>query len=141
MNQQSHYLIRLTATILALGCCMTTAHAASPVEGKSGAQVHKEVCMACHGTGLIGAPKFGDKAAWAPLLAEGQAVLTAHAWVGVRQMPPQGGDSNLTLNEFARATAFMARAAGGDWKDPDAKMLNQIRLEEQKRKAALKTVK
>ena len=53
-------------------------------------------------------------------------MLTAHAWVGVRGMPPRGGDTALQLEEFARATAFMARAAGGDWKDPDPRMLHEI---------------
>ncbi|MBX3592393.1 MAG: hypothetical protein KF755_15970 [Burkholderiaceae bacterium] len=56
-------------------------------------------------------------------------MLTAHAWVGVRGMPARGGDPGLALEEFARATAFMARAAGGDWKDPDARMLHEIEEE------------
>jgi hypothetical protein len=60
------------------------------------------------------------------LIEEGRDVLTAHAWVGVRGMPPRGGDAALQLEEFARATAFMARAAGGDWKDPDPRMLHEI---------------
>jgi hypothetical protein len=57
-------------------------------------------------------------------------VLTAHAWVGVRGMPAKGGNANLSLEEFARATAYMARAAGGSWKDPDAKVLKRIKEEE-----------
>ena len=97
--------------------------------------VYREVCSTCHAAGVAGAPKFGDAAAWKPLIAEGQAVLTAHAWVGVRAMPAQGGRADLTLAEFARAAAHMARAAGGSWKDPDAKMLASIADEEKKRRA------
>jgi cytochrome c5 len=100
---------------------------------KSGEQVYKEVCMVCHAAGVANAPKFGDKKAWAPLIAEGQHVLTAHAWVGVRAMPPKGGNPNLSQEEFARAVAYMARAAGGTWKDPDAAMMKKIKVEEEAR--------
>ena len=102
---------------------------------KTGETVYREVCSTCHAAGVAGAPKFGDKAAWTPLIAEGQPVLTAHAWVGVRAMPATGGRDDLKLEEFARAAAHMARAAGGTWKDPDAKMLAAIADEEKKRRA------
>jgi cytochrome c5 len=102
---------------------------------KTGEAVYRETCSVCHAAGVAGAPKFGDKAVWKPLIAEGQAVLTAHAWVGVRAMPAKGGNDALKLEEFARAAAHMARAAGGDWKDPDAKMLAAIVAEEKKRRA------
>ena len=104
-------------------------------QNKTGETVYREVCSTCHATGVAGAPKFGDKAVWKPLIEEGQPVLTAHAWVGVRAMPAQGGRADLTLAEFARAAAHMARAAGGNWKDPDAKMLAAIAEEEKKRRA------
>lgn len=97
--------------------------------------------MACHATGVEKAPKFGDRKAWAPLIREGQHVLTAHAWVGVRGMPAKGGRPDLPLEEFANATAYMARAAGGSWKDVDAKMLERIGAEEKKRLAKLKSGK
>ena len=102
---------------------------------KSGERVYNEVCSVCHSVGVAGAPKFLDKAVWAPLIAEGQPVLTAHAWVGVRGMPAKGGRQDLGLEEFSRSVAFMARAAGGNWKDPDAAMLVAISAEEKKRRA------
>lgn len=80
----------------------------------SGEQVYARVCAACHATRVEKAPQFGDRHAWKDLLEEGQEVLTAHAWVGVRGMPPRGGTADLSLEEFARATAYMARSAGGD---------------------------
>jgi len=106
---------------------------------KSGEQVYKETCFACHASGVEKAPKFGDRQAWEPLIKEGQHVLTAHAWVGVRGMPARGGKADLSLEEFARAAAYMARAAGGDWNDPDAALLNRIRAEEKKRIEHLKS--
>jgi len=108
---------------------------------KSGEQVYKEVCGVCHNTGVAKAPKLSNKKAWEPLISEGQAVLTAHGWVGVRGMPAKGGKADLPLEEFARATAFMARAAGGTWQDPDAKMMESIREEEEKRIGDLQTKK
>ena len=125
---------RLIAALL--GATLCTAAGAQTL--KSGEQVYKETCFACHATGVAKAPIFGDKKAWAPLIKEGQPMLTSHAWVGVRGMPARGGKPELTLEEFARATAFMARAAGGTWKDPDAAMLDRIRVEEKKRLAHLK---
>lgn len=105
---------------------------------KSGEQVYRETCITCHGPGLAKAPRLGDKTAWGKLIAEGQPVLTAYGWVGVRGMPPKGGRADLSLEEFAHATAWMARAAGGDWKDPDAKMMARIRAVEKKRMDSLK---
>ncbi len=51
---------------------------------------------------------------------------------------PKGGNPTLSLEEFARATAYMAAAAGGSWRDPDSAMLKRIRREETKRLATLK---
>ncbi|MCZ8252833.1 MAG: c-type cytochrome [Hylemonella sp.] len=100
---------------------------------KSGEQVYRETCVVCHGPGLANAPRPGDRQVWGKLMAEGQAVLTAHGWVGVRAMPPKGGRNDLSLEEFARAVAWMARESGGNWQDPDARLLERIRAEEGKR--------
>lgn len=121
--------------------CAATASPALAQAGKSGEQVYKEVCFACHAAGVAGAPKYGDAKVWAPLIREGQAILTAHAWVGVRAMPPRGGRADLSLEEFSRAAAYMARAAGGSWKDPDAGMLTKIKAEEKKRVEQIKREK
>ena len=99
---------------------------------KSGELVYEESCSACHKKGMAKAPKLGDQKAWARLIKEGQPGITAHGWVGVRLMPPRGGDSELSLEEFARATAYMARNSGADWRDPDAAMMQAIRSEEKK---------
>lgn len=125
----------MLAVAFAFGASMSTE---ADERSRSGEQVYKETCSACHATGVANAPKLGDRNDWAPLIAEGQHVLTAHAWVGVRGMPPRGGRPDLSLAEFARATAYMARAAGGDWRDPDDEMLERIREEEEKRVEALR---
>lgn len=127
--------------LMLLCCCLPFAHSVNAQTLKSGEQVYKEVCMVCHAAGVANAPKFADKKMWAPLIAEGQAVLTAHAWVGVRGMPAKGGNPNLSQEEFSRAVAYMARGAGGNWKDPDAKMLAAIKAEEKKRIESLNSKK
>ncbi len=117
---------------------IANAQNAAPSNNLVGEQVYKQTCFACHSSGAANAPKFGDKKAWAPLIAEGQHVLTAHAWVGVRAMPAKGGRPDLSLEDFANATAYMARAAGGKWTTPDSKMMAKIRSEEQLRLSSLK---
>jgi cytochrome c5 len=102
-----------------------------------GENTYKQVCSACHGSGVLNAPKFGDKTKWAPLIAEGQVTLTAHAYVGVRQMPAKGGVPNMTIETFSDAVAYMANKAGGNWKTPDAKTLVAINKEIESRKASL----
>lgn len=68
----------------------------------------------CHGAGIAGAPKFGDKAAWAPRLAEGAATLYQHAIAGFQGkagvMPPKGGSSAPDADVKA-AVDYMAAAA------------------------------
>ena len=102
-----------------------------------GENTYKQVCAGCHGAGVLKAPKFGDKAQWAPLIAEGQVTLTAHGYVGVRGMPAKGGNPNLTVEGFSEAVAYMVNKAGGNWKTPDAKTLAAINKEIEARKASL----
>ena len=131
-----HRVSRLTLCLLLAGSPVLSF--AAPL--KSGEQVYQQICSACHGQGLVNAPQLGDRAAWAPLIAEGQAVVTAHGWVGVREMPPRGGAPKLKLEEFGRAVAHMARAAGADWQDPDRSpaLIAAIRTEEKARREELR---
>ena len=89
--------------------------------GKSGEEVVKMVCAACHQTGVAGAPKIGDKAAWAPRIKEGLNELVKDAIKGVRGMPPKGGNPSLSDDEVARAVVFMANQAGAKFKGPAPK--------------------
>jgi cytochrome c5 len=99
---------------------------AQPISGQA---VYEKACIACHGAGVAGAPKFGDKKAWAKLIKEPQFQLTAHGYVGVRGMPAKGGQADLSVEDFAKAVVHMARAAGSQWQDPDVKLLAKINQE------------
>lgn len=138
-KQQVSYLLFFKSLAWVSAICLSTMGVAQEI--KSGEQIVKEVCFACHATGALNAPKFGDKVAWSSLLKEGQQVVTAHGWVGQGSMPPRGGKPDLSLEEFARAVVYMARASGGNWKDPDAAMLDRLRNEVKKRIEELKSKK
>ena len=87
---------------------------------RTGEQVFQAVCASCHQTGVAGAPKVGDKAAWAPRIKEGLNEMVADAIKGVRAMPPRGGDPSLTDEEVARAVVYMANQSGARFRKPAA---------------------
>jgi cytochrome c5 len=86
----------------------------------TGEQVYAQVCKACHDSGAAGAPKFGDKAAWAPHIKEGYDDLLKNAIKGIKAMPPRGGNPDLSDYEVARAVVYITNAAGGTFKEPAA---------------------
>ena len=73
--------------------------------------VYKTVCSACHATGLAGAPKTGDKAAWAPRIATGAAALLKSAANGKNAMPARGGAADLTDAELKAAVEYLVGQA------------------------------
>jgi cytochrome c5 len=75
-----------------------------PPDGK---KVFDTICMACHATGAAGAPKFGDKAAWAPRIKLGNEALYASAIKGKAAMPPKGGAVNLADADVKAAVDYM----------------------------------
>ena len=91
----------------------------APKVEKSGQEVFEAVCTTCHTPGALGAPKFGNKGDWGPRIAQGYDTLIKHALGGIRQMPPRGGDGDLSDTEVARAVAYMANAGGAKFKAPE----------------------
>lgn len=85
----------------------------------SGEEVFKAQCTNCHTAGLVGAPKLGDAAAWAPRIKTGYNALLNSALKGKNAMGPQGGGLYSDL-EVARAVVYMANAAGGKLAEPKA---------------------
>lgn len=86
---------------------------------RSGEDVFKGQCSACHATGAAGSPKFGDTAAWSARIKTGFEALVHSALNGKGAMAPQGGgDFNDT--EIARAVVYMANAAGAKFDEPAA---------------------
>jgi cytochrome c5 len=84
------------------------AAAASAASQKpDGKKVYDTTCMVCHATGVAGAPKLGDKAAWAPHLMHGMDGLLQSALKGKGAMPPKGGNPSLSDDDVRAAVEFM----------------------------------
>lgn len=84
---------------------------------RGGEEVYKGQCVACHGTGVSGAPKFGAAADWGSRLGQGLDGLVHSALKGKGAMAPQGGGEFNDL-EIARAVVFMANAGGATFAEP-----------------------
>jgi cytochrome c5 len=74
---------------------------------RTGEQIVNAQCHKCHETGVGGAPKIGDRDAWAPRLSHGLDALTRSAINGHGGMPARGGMVNLTDSELRRAIIYM----------------------------------
>ena len=72
-----------------------------------GQSVYTKSCGVCHDSGVMAAPKIGDKAVWAPLTAEGLEVLNKNAIQGTGKMPPKGGNMKLSDDEVKAAVTYM----------------------------------
>jgi cytochrome c5 len=83
------------------------AGAAAKPDGK---KVYDTTCMACHATGAAGAPKFGDKAAWAPRIKTGIDALHASALKGKGAMPAKGGNTALSDADVTAAVDYLVAA-------------------------------
>lgn len=98
------------ASASAVVAVVANAPAAAP-ENVVGKSVYGKTCALCHAANVAGAPKPGDKADWAPRIAQGMDVLHKHALEGFTgakgQMPARGGSTTLTDDEVKAAVAFM----------------------------------
>ena len=111
----------LTGLALALLLSFASIPASAQQEERSGKAVVEETCAGCHASGKDGAPKIGDRAAWKKRAAGGLTGLTKGALKGIRQMPPHGGNMQLTDIEIKRAVAYMVNQSGGHWIEPASK--------------------
>jgi cytochrome c5 len=93
---------------------MATAPAApvqvAAVDLGAGETLYKQACVACHAAGVAGAPKFGDKAAWAPRIQTGIEALTTSVMKGKGAMPPKGGSAGSDA-DIHSAVVYMVNAA------------------------------
>lgn len=91
--------------------------AAQPVAAtgpRAGAEVYNSACMACHASGVAGAPKLGDAAAWMPRHAKGMDTLLGHVVNGFNAMPPKGTCADCSDDELRNAIVYMLGEAGID---------------------------
>jgi cytochrome c5 len=111
-----------TATALLLTLAAASWILAAPASAqrteRSGQQIVDSACIACHKTGANGAPRIGDRKAWAARASQGLSGLTQHALDGIRRMPAHGGNPTLTDQEIQRAIVYMVNQSGGGWTEP-----------------------
>lgn len=113
-SSDSRVQAQINDMIKPVGEVATTATApAAPAAGGAvdGKATYQSACFACHGTGAAGAPKAGDKAAWAPRIKQGAATLHEHALKGFQgksgMMPAKGGNAGLSDDAVKAAVDYM----------------------------------
>jgi cytochrome c5 len=105
----------ISTALCALFVCSVCSSVASAADLAAGKATYEASCVTCHKTGLMGAPKLGDKVDWAPRIKQGVAVLASHAEKGFKgakgTMPAKGGNAKLTTAEIGNAVAYMVKSA------------------------------
>lgn len=93
--------------VTALLVSLVFAGFAGASEHRSGKDIYTAKCAMCHDSGVAGAPKVGDKAAWKHLIAEGMDDLVETAKKGKGAMPPMGMCNDCSMDELKEAVAYM----------------------------------
>lgn len=109
----------LVAILFSAGVLRADA-AGEPIAERSGEQIVKSQCAACHEKGLHGAPRIDDRAAWIPRLKNGLDATVRSAIKGHGAMPSRGGLSDLTDTELRSAVVYLFNPAGPPPKAPVA---------------------
>jgi cytochrome c5 len=96
--------------------------AAAPVRAQDasfrGVDIFDAACASCHVNGEGGAPRIGDRPAWAKRTGLGLAGLTRSVLEGIRDMPAHGGNTSLSGLELQRAIVYIVNESGGNWVEP-----------------------
>ncbi len=97
--------MKKTIQIAVIGATLLVANTA--VQAADAETIYNTKCMACHATGAAGAPKLGDKEAWAPRIATGIDALLANATNGKNAMPPKGACMDCTADDLKAVIEYM----------------------------------
>jgi cytochrome c5 len=104
-----------TAICALFVCSICSAEASAAYDVAAGKTTYEASCVTCHKTGLMGAPKLGDKIDWAPRIKQGVALLITHADKGFKgtkgMMPAKGGNAKLTTAEIGNAVSYMVKSS------------------------------
>jgi cytochrome c5 len=104
------FMQSLTLAIAAAVLAPAAMAAPAAKGGVNGEKIYAANCASCHAAGVLGAPKAGDKAAWAPRVKQGKEVLYTHGLNGFKMMPPKGGNPGLKDDEVKAAIDFMTKS-------------------------------
>ncbi len=84
---------------------------AADMSAGSGEAAYRQYCSYCHDGGTVGAPKIGDRAAWAPRLKQGTDALMESSWKGKGHMSPRRWRDDLSSEQFLRALVYLLDAS------------------------------
>jgi len=90
--------------------CGQTSAAASGGQARTGEEIYKQFCSACHATGVAGAPIHGNAEQWAPRIAKGKDALFQSLIHGLNAMPPKGTCMNCSDEELHAALDYMIKS-------------------------------
>jgi cytochrome c5 len=102
----------LFAATLPISAALALADSGKPT--RAGGEVVRRQCALCHGPGIGGAPRIGDRSAWAPRAKGGLDALVRSAAMGRGGMPPRGGMSDLSEGELRAAVLYMLELSDAD---------------------------
>ncbi len=107
----SRFISAALCALFVFAMSSTAANAA--YNSAAGKATYDSSCVTCHKDGLMGAPKTGDKAAWAPRIAQGEAILVSKSIKGFTgkkgMMMPKGGNPKLTDQQVGNAVAYIVQ--------------------------------
>lgn len=95
--------------IINAGLALSFVVAANVSAASDGAAVYNRSCKMCHSSGMMGAPKVGDKSAWAPLIETGEAALLASTRTGKGKMMPRGGCRTCSDEDLSAAIEHLIK--------------------------------
>ncbi len=105
-------ILKVEENLKPIGVSSTSDAPVASAAGRGGKEIYDAVCAACHATGVLDSPKFGDNAAWAARAKGGLDILLTSAMNGKNAMPARGGDPSLTDEEIRSVVLFMTKEAG-----------------------------
>ena len=109
------HMLRLAAVGVGAGVVVPISKVAMPADGASskGRAIYQSTCAACHTSGVAGAPRLGDSAAWSPRIGVGVATLHNSALKGKGAMPAKGGNPSLPDADVKAAVDYMLAQGRG----------------------------
>jgi cytochrome c5 len=96
--------------VMTLAGALALAGTVNAEEENAGKQIYDTKCMACHASGVAGAPKLGDKAAWAPRIETGMDAIMTSVMNGKNAMPPKGTCMECSEEQLRAAVDYMLQS-------------------------------
>jgi len=118
-------MLKVSKILTLVGLFVTCTHTAVAKQVSPGRLVYEKTCSACHASGVMGAPRFGNTDDWTLRIKQGREVLVQHALEGYKQMPAKGGNPALARPDVIAAVDFMTSSFNNDQATGDVSPLDK----------------